>query len=116
VVETVEEIEVGTVELAEVEIVELAEVETVEETAVVETVELAEVETVEETVLEPQNLVIGVTVSKAEVETADQNEGGIVQRLAQIIHSKTGIINHAVRPHSVQYNSFLRSSLFILNE
>ena len=117
--ETVEETEVGTV----VDTKEIAEAETVEETEV-ETVVQIEVENVEETEVEtvvqieavPQNPVIGEIVPQAETEIADLSVVAIDQRRAQIILSRTEITNHTVLPHSVQYNSFLRSSRFILNE
>jgi hypothetical protein len=106
-VEIVVEIEVETVVEIEVEIVVEIEVETVVE---------IEVETVVETEAVPQNPVIGGIVPKAETEIADLSVVAIDQRLAQIILSRTEITNHTVLPHSVQYNSFLRSSRFILNE
>ena len=91
--------------------------------AVVDTKEIVvatEVVTVEEiaevTEVAPQNPAIGVIVAIAEVEIEDKSVGDIAQRLTQIIHLGAVITNHTVRPHSVQYNSFLRSSFFILNE
>jgi hypothetical protein len=104
---TVEEIEVVTV--VETVVVTVEEIEAVTE---VET----EVVTVEEIEAVPQNPVIGGIVPKAETEIADLSVVAIDQRLAQIILSRTEITNHTVLPHSVQYNSFLRSSRFILNE
>jgi hypothetical protein len=95
--------------------VEGTEAETVEGTEAV-TVEGTVAETVVETEAVPQNPVIGGIVPKAETEIADLSVVAIDQRLAQIILSRTEITNHTVLPHSVQYNSFLRSSRFILNE
>jgi len=80
-------------------------------TEVVTVEEIAEV-----TEVAPQNPAIGVIVAIAEVEIEDKSVGDIAQRLTQIIHLGAVITNHTVRPHSVQYNSFLRSSFFILNE
>jgi hypothetical protein len=101
--QTVEEIVAVTEEITEVEIEE----QTVEEIVVV---------TEEGTEVEPQNPAIGVTVAKAVMEIVDHSVVAIAQRLIQIIRSRTEITNHTVRPHSVQYNSFLRSSLSILDE
>jgi len=91
------------------------EVVTVEETAEVNVVMTVE-EIAEATEVAPQNPAIGVIVAIAEVEIEDKSVGDIAQRLTQIIHLGAVITNHTVRPHSVQYNSFLRSSFFILNE
>jgi hypothetical protein len=116
---TVEEIEVVTVEeieaVTEVE-TEVVTVEEIEAVTEVVTVVETEVVTVEEIEAVPQNPVIGGIVPKAETEIADLSVVAIDQRLAQIILSRTEITNHTVLPHSVQYNSFLRSSRFILNE
>ena len=115
--------EVETVDLAEVDIKETAVEEIVAETEVVievetveEIVEATAEETEEVTGVEPQNPAIGVTVERVEVEIVDHSVVVIAQRLTQIIRSTAVITDHTVRPHSVQYNSFLRSSRFILNE
>ena len=104
---TVVATEVVTVE----EIVEVTEVATVVATEVVIVEEIVEV-----TEVVPQNPDIGVIVAIAEMEIGGKSVADIAQRLAQIIHLGDVITNHTVRPHSVQYNSFLRSSFFILNE
>ena len=101
-------------EIAEVTVVEIVEATVVEIEAVTEV--MTEVATVEVTEGEPQNPAIGVTAAIAEVEIEDKSVVDIAQRLTQIIHLGAVITNHTVRPHSVQYNSFLRSSFFILNE
>nr|AIF18484.1 hypothetical protein [uncultured marine group II/III euryarchaeote KM3_83_B05] len=105
------EIEAVTVVMTEVEIEAVTEVEIEAVTEV-----MTEVATVEVTEGEPQNPAIGVTAAIAEVEIEDKSVVDIAQRLTQIIHLGAVITNHTVRPHSVQYNSFLRSSFFILNE
>jgi large-conductance mechanosensitive channel len=87
-----------------------------EEEIVVVTEEEIVVVTEEVTEVEPQNPAIGVTVAKAVMGIVDHSVVAIAQRLIQIIRSRTEITNHTVRPHSVQYNSFLRSSLSILDE
>jgi len=118
--------EAATEEVAVADIKEIA-AETVAETAVTteEAIVVVTVEeiaapsaaqTEEETEVEPQNPAIGVTVVKAGMEIVDHNVVGTAQRPIQIIRSNNGITNHTVRPHSVQYNSFFRSSLSILNE
>ncbi|MDG1541952.1 MAG: hypothetical protein P8Q39_03830, partial [Candidatus Thalassarchaeaceae archaeon] len=108
---TVEVTEVATAE----ETVEATEVmtgvEIVEATVVVTEEEIAEV-----TEVVPQNPAIGVIVAIAEEEIGGKSVADIAQRPAQIIHLGDVITNHTVRPHSVQYNSFLRSSFFILND
>ena len=110
------------VEAIVVAIEAVTEVVAVEDTKeIVEaTVVATEVVTVEEiaevTEVVPQNPAIGVIVAIVEVETGGKSVADIAQRLAQIIHLGDVITNHTVRPHSVQYNSFLRSSFFILNE
>ena len=96
-----------TVEATEV----MTGVEIVEATVVVTEEEIAEV-----TEAVPQNPAIGVIVAIAEMEIGGKSAADIAQRLVQIIHLGDVITNHTVRPHSVQYNSFLRSSFFILNE
>ena len=101
---------VVTVEVTVVETVVEIEVETVEETVETEEATVGGTEAV------PQNPVTGETVPKAEAEIADLSAVAIDQRLAQIILSSTEITDYTVLPHSVQYNSFLRSSRFILNE
>ena len=97
----------------------VTEVATVEEIVVVTEVatEVVTVEGIAEvTEVVPQNPGIGVIVAIAEMEIGGKSVADIAQRLAQIIHLGDVITNHTVRPHSVQYNSFLRSSFFILNE
>jgi len=111
--------EVVTVEVTVVMTVEeIAEVNVAmtEEVAVVATEVVTGEEIAEVTEVAPQNPAIGVIVAIAEVEIEDKSVGDIAQRLTQIIHLGAVITNHTVRPHSVQYNSFLRSSFFILNE
>jgi len=102
----------------EVTVEEIAEVNVAmtEEVAVVATEVVTVEEIAEVTEVAPQNPAIGVIVAIAEVEIEDKSVGDIAQRLTQIIHLGAVITNHTVRPHSVQYNSFLRSSFFILNE
>jgi hypothetical protein len=113
VVDTKETEEVTGEEIAE-ESVEETEV-VIEAVNVVDTKEIVE-ETEVEIEVELQNPAIGVTVVKAGMGIVDHSVVATAQRLIQIIRSSTAITNHTVRPHSVQYNSFLRSSLSILNE
>jgi len=82
----------------------------------VATVAMTEVATVAPTEVEPQNPDIGVTAVETEVEIRVKSAGDTGRKLTPIIHSDGVTTNQTVRPHSVQYNSFLRSSFSILNE